>query len=149
MDQKELVTKYLNAIYQNTRTAVQSIEDIINKVVDTDLIEELSREQDEYNCLCKECENFAKAEKIEDIKDNNWIEKTRLWTSINMGTMMDKSTRNIAQMMLIGTFMGILTCVKDRYDHEGVSKELDEILDKLHEFERKNIERLIPYLKQY
>lgn len=146
MNKKEKETKYLNAIYQNTRTAIQSIEDIIMKVKDQELISELSREQDEYSCLAKECENFAKAERVEDIKDNNWIEKARLWTSVNMGTMMDKSTRNIAEMMLIGTFMGVLTCIKDRQDHKNVSDELDEIMDKLFKFEKNNLEKLIPFL---
>ena len=59
MEEKEMQTKYLNAIYQNTRTAIQSIEDIISKTADSELISELSKEQDEYNCLAKECENFA------------------------------------------------------------------------------------------
>lgn len=147
MDKKEHLTKYLNAVYQNTRTAVQSIEDILPKVNNNDFVTELSRQQDEYSCLAKECENFAKAEHIEGLKDNNWIEKAKLWTSINMGTMMDKSTRNIAEMMLIGTFMGIITCTKDKADHNGTSAELDEILDKLMMFERNNIDRLMPYLK--
>lgn len=147
MEEKEKITKYLNAIYQNTRTAIQSIEDIIDKSVDNDLVSELSKEQDEYNCLAKECENFAKAEKIEGLKDNNWIEKAKLWTSVNVGTMMDKSTRNIAELVLIGTFMGIITCIKDKEDHKNTSEELDEIMDKLYEFERKNIDRLLPYLK--
>lgn len=146
MEKKEKITKYLNAIYQNTKTAVQSIEDIITKVRDDEFISELSREQDEYACLAKECENFAKAEKIEGLKDNNWIEKARLWTSINMATITDKTNRNIAEMMLMGTFMGIITCIKDRSDHKGISSELDEILDKLYELERKNIDSLLPYL---
>ena len=148
MEEKEQITKYLNAIYQNTRTAIQSIEDIIPKVTDSDFASELSKEQDEYNCLAKECENFAKAEKIEGLKDNNWIEKARLWTSINMGTMMDKSSRNIAELMLLGTFMGVITCVKDKEDHKNISTELDEIIDKLCEFERNNIDRLLPFLKK-
>lgn len=146
MENKEKLTKYLNAIYQNIRTAIQSIEDIIAKVESKDLVVELSTEQDEYSCLAKECENFAKAEKIEGLKDNNWIEKAKLWTSINMGTMMDKSTRNIAEMMLIGTFMGIITCTKDKNDHQNVSNELDEIMDKLCTFERNNIDKLMPFL---
>lgn len=146
MDKKEKETLYLNAIYQNTRTAIQSIEDIILKVQDNEFISELSKQQDEYSCLAKECENFAKAEGIQDIKDNNWIEKARLWTSVNIGTMMDKSNRNIAEMMLFGTFMGVVTCIKDKNDHKNVSSELDEILDKLTEYEKNNIERLIPFL---
>lgn len=147
MEQKEKMTIYLNAIYQNTKTAIQSIEDIIKKTNDNSLINELSKQQDEYNCLSKECENFAKAEKIENLKDNNWIEKAKLWTSINIGTAMDKSSRNIAEMVLIGTFMGIITCLKDKEDHKNISDELDEIMDKLYNFERENIDRLLPYLK--
>ena len=148
MELKEATTKYLNAIYQNTKTAMQSIEDIIKKTTDTALINELSKEQDEYSCLAKECENFAKGEKIVGLKDNNWIEKAKLWTSVNMGTMTDKSTRNIAELMLIGTFMGIITCIKDKDDHKNVSPELDEILDKLYQFERNNIDRLLPFLEE-
>lgn len=146
MENKELITEYLNAIYQNIRTAVQSIEDILPKVKDDKLKRELAYEEDKYLALEKECELFAKAEKIEGIKDNNWFEKAKLWSSINMSTMTDKTTRHIAELMLLGSFMGYLTCIKDQNDHENVSKELDEIISNLKELERKNIENLIPYL---
>lgn len=145
---KEKEEKYLNAIYQNIRTAIQSIEDIIPKSTNDDLTSELSKEQDEYICLAKECEAYAKAEKIEGLKDNNFIEKAKLWASVNMSTMMDDSTRKIAELMLIGTFMGIITCMKDKGDHKNISKELDELLDKLYTFERKNIDRLLPFLNK-
>ncbi len=146
MENKELITEYLNAIYQNIRTAVQSIEDILPKVKDDKLKRELAYEEDKYLALEKECELFAKAEKIEGIKDNNWFEKAKLWSSINMSTMTDKTTRHIAELMLLDSFMGYLTCIKDQNDHENVSKELDEIISNLKELERKNIENLIPYL---
>ena len=143
---KEETTAYLNAVYQNIRTAVQSIDDIIGKVENEELKKELAMEEDSYYALAKECEVLAKSEKI-DIKDNNFIEKARLWGSINMSTMMDKSARHIAELMLLGTFMGILTCYKDQNDHGGANKEIDELIERLKEFERKNIERLLPFLK--
>lgn len=146
MGNKELLTEYLNAIYQNIKTAVQSIEDIIPKIKDSNFQKELASQEDKYLALEKECELFAKAEKIEGIKDNNWFEKARLWSSINMSTMTDKTNRHIAELLLLGTFMGFLTCVKDQADHKDVSKELDEILTNLKELERKNIDALIPYL---
>ena len=145
---KEQEEKYLNAIYQNIRTAIQSIEDIMPKSADENLTSELSKEQDEYSCLAKECEAFAKAEKIEGLKDNNFIEKAKLWASVNMSTMIDNSTRKISELMLLGTFMGIITCIKDKSDHKNISKELDELLDKLYTFERKNIDRLLPFLEE-
>ena len=145
---KEKEEKYLNAIYQNIRTAIQSIEDIMPKSTDENLTSELSKEQDEYSCLAKECEAFAKAEKIEGLKDNNFIEKAKLWASVNMSTMIDNSTRKISELMLLGTFMGIITCIKDKSEHKNISKELDELLDKLYTFERKNIDRLLPFLEE-
>ena len=145
---KEKEEKYLNAIYQNIRTAIQSIEDIMPKSTNKNLTSELSKEQDEYSCLAKECEAFAKAEKIEGLKDNNFIEKAKLWASVNMSTMIDNSTRKISELMLLGTFMGIITCIKDKSDHKNISKELDELLDKLYTFERKNIDRLLPFLEE-
>ena len=120
MEDKELITEYINAIYQNIRTAVQSIEDILPKVKDSNLKKELANEEDKYIALEKECELFAKAEKIEGIKDNNWLEKAKLWSSINMSTMTDKTTRHIAELMLLGTFMGFVTCIKDQADHKNV-----------------------------
>lgn len=51
----------------NIRTAIQSIEDIMPKSTDENLTSELSKEQDEYSCLAKECEAFAKAKKIEGL----------------------------------------------------------------------------------
>lgn len=148
MEEKEEIVKYLNAIYQNTRTAIQSIDEIIKKASSEKLISELSNEEDSYSVLAKECENFAKAEKIEGLKDNNFIEKAKLWTSINMSTLIDDSDRKIVELMLFGTFMGIITCIKDKNDHEGVSSELDEILDKLTNLEKQNIENLFPFLKE-
>ena len=145
-ENKERITEYLNAVYQNIRTAIQSIEDILPKVQDNEFKKELASEEDKYIISEKECELLAKAENIEGIKDNNWIEKIKLWGSINMSTLTDKTNRHIAELMLMGTFMGILTCEKDRADHEGVSPEIDEILNKLKELEKTNLHALMPYL---
>ncbi|MBP3345203.1 MAG: hypothetical protein J6K97_03260 [Clostridia bacterium] len=146
MDKKEIITEYLNAVYQNIKTAVQSIEDILPKVEDNAFKKELASQQDKYVVLQKECELFAKAEKIDGIKDNSWFEKAKLWSSINMSTMTNKTNRKIAELMLMGTFMGVITCEKDRHDHKDVSEEIDEILRKLRTLEEDNIDNLIPYL---
>ena len=146
MEEKELVTDYLNAVYQNTRVGVQSIDEIMDKVEDDNFKKYLANLEDEYQVIAHECELFAKAEKISQIKDNNWFEKSRLWCSINMSTMTDKSNRKIAELLLMGTFMGIITCIKDEKDHAGISKEIDELVQKLKELERNSIEKLITYL---
>lgn len=148
MNDKELLVDYLNAVYQNCRVGVQSLEDIMTKVECPQFKKELALLQDDYIVLANECELLAKSEKIEQIKDNNWFEKSRLWASINMSTMTNKTNRKIAELLLMGTFMGIITCIKDQNDHKGVSKDIDEILARLKQLERDSIEKLIPYLDE-
>lgn len=137
---------YLNAIYQNSRTAIQSIDNIISKVRDHDLLKELCSEEENYEKISQECENYAKENGFKQLKDNNFFEKARLWTSINISTMMDKSARKISELVLLGTFMGIITCMKDKSDHKNTSEKLDKICDKLYNLERGNIDKLLPYL---
>ena len=145
MEQNENYIKFINSIFQNLSTALQSIEDMLPKVVDEDFKKELSEEYSKYDLLSRECEMLAKSEGI-NLKDNNWFEKLKLWGSINTGTMMDKSTRNIAQMFLLGTVMGIVQCLKDLKDYSSVSDELTDLCTKLSELEENNYQNLKNFL---
>ncbi len=146
MDKK--VTNYLNAIYQNSKTALESIDGIIPKIECKNLRDEIKKLEKKYRQIAEKCETFASENKIEEIKDNSWFEKARLWTSINVGTLTDKSNRKISEMMLFGTFMGIITCIKDEFDHKGINSEIDEIAKELKDIERESISTLIPYLEK-
>ncbi len=146
MEKEELLMDYCNAIYQNINSGLQAIEDILPKIQDDGFKNVVAQIQDKYYSLSKECEIYAKSEDIKGIKDNSWLEKVRMWMSVNMSTISDKSNRKIAELLLIGSFMGYLTCIKDQADHKDISSELDEILEKLKAFQKSNIETLIPYL---
>lgn len=146
MQKQELIMDYVNAIYQNINAGTQSIEDILPKIEDDAFKKVVAEIQSDYMALAKECELFAKSENIKGIKGNNWFEKARMWMSVNMSTMSDKSNRKIAELLLLGSFMGYITCVKDLSDHKGISKELDEILQRLKDYQKGSIEKLLPYL---
>ena len=51
---EDKVTQYLNAIYQNTKTAMQSIKNIIQKSKDESLTKELSQEEAVYASLAEQ-----------------------------------------------------------------------------------------------
>ena len=146
MEKTELLQDYVNAIYQNINAGLQAIEDILPKIQDDGFKNLVAEMQDKYYSLSKECEVYAKSEDIKGIKDNSWFEKVKMWMGINMSTITDKSNRKIAEMLLLGSFMGYLTCIKDAADHREISRELDEILEKLKNFQKSNIQTLIPYL---
>lgn len=137
--------RLLTSIYQNTQTALQSIDNMLPNIKEAALISEISKQESEYNVISKECEMIAKSEKI-NIKDNNFFEKARLWSSIKMSTMTDKSTSHIAEMFLLGTFMGVITCIKDELEHAGANENILNLLQRLRETQEANIESLKNYL---
>lgn len=144
----EVVKKYANAIYQNAMVGKQSISDIMSKIENEELRQELDNEYTEFGKICDEIEMFADANKIQ-VEDNNLLEKSRMWLSVNMGTLFDKSTRHITQLMLVGTVMGLTTCYKDRFDYKNVNSDLDECIEKLESTLDNNYDNLKKFLKCY
>ena len=135
----------LTSVYQNTQTALQSLDNIMPSIKCETLIKELTNEEAEYNVIAKECEMLAKSEDV-NIKDNSMFEKIKLWSSIKMSTLTDKTTTHSAQMLLLGTFMGTLQCIKDLVDYSDADEEIINLCKKLLELEEKNIESLKTFL---
>ena len=146
MEQNNVKT-YATAIYQNAMVGVQSIRDIEDSVQDEKLQKELDRERVGFNKIAQKVQDFAFQNGFE-VQENNFFEKSRMWLSVKMSTMFNSSTRHIAEMMLLGTVMGLTTCYKDKYDHKCVSAELDEILASLEKFQDENYLNLKTFLKE-
>lgn len=148
MGKQEQLKQYANAIFQNAMVGKQSCSDILPKIENRELKEEVDLEYQKFDEICDAVELFAKSHKM-GIDDNNIFEKSRLWLSINMGTLFDKSVRHLTELLLIGTTMGLTTCYKDRNDHKGVNTELDHIISDLEETLESNYDRLKVFLKNY
>ena len=137
---------FVNAIYQNIQTALQRIEELLKISKDEKFNAELNREKGLYlelkNKLLNECWKI-------NIKpeDNNFFEKARLYTSIKMTTIADKSTRHLAEMMLLGTVMGTTTCYKDLCDYKNQNGDLYNVLKELMRMEEANFDVLRSFLR--
>lgn len=142
----EKFKSFANAIYQNAMVGVQSIRDIEDAVENDKLKKELAREREEFNRIAENVKKYAESNGVK-VEENNFFEKSKLWMSIKMTTMFDNSTRHIAEMMLLGTVMGITTCYKDKFDHKGVDKGLEKILQDLETTEDDNYLKLKTFLK--
>ena len=137
----------LTSVYQNCRTAITSIDDIIDEVQNKGLIKELKEQRDNYCRFAELTESIAKENGVQELDNNSLMERAKLWTSIKMATLLDKSTRHIAQMLLIGTVMGTLQCYKDLYDYKSADKPLLELCGDLLKMEEKHFDFLKTFLK--
>ncbi len=135
----------LIAIYQNLLTARQSISNVIEKVHDSKLKDELQRQFESYTPIKEKCEQYAQ-EYLVDIVDNSFFEKARMWMSVNMSIMLDKSNRKIASICIIGNTMGIIDLISVMSDCSKGKKEFLALAHDLKELENSNTEALKPYL---
>lgn len=142
----ETDTKLLTSLYQNCRTATQSIHDILPKIINTGLMQELKSQYDKYLEFSRRCLDYAK-ENNTTLDDNNIFEKIKMWCSVNASTLFNKNTRHIAEMLLIGTVMGTTQCYKDLHDHQDASKEILKMTNDLMDMQEKNFDNLKTYLK--
>ncbi len=124
----------LIAIYQNLLTARQSINNIIEKVSDSRLKKELSKQYESYTPIKEECEALAQKYLI-DIVDNSFVEKARMWMSVNMSILLDKSNRKIASICIIGNTMGLIDLMCVMSDCSKGKKEFLELAGQLRELE--------------
>ncbi len=142
MDNNEL----LISIYQNTSTAMQSINDLIKKTEDKKFKDLLNAQYKRYDKLQAKTEKLAHTMQVE-LKDNNWFEKAKLWSSVQMSTFTDNSTRHLAELMLVGTVMGTLTCYKNKDDYKTANEQTLNLLAELETMEEDNFNELKKYLK--
>jgi hypothetical protein len=144
MDNKQM----LISIYQNCSTGMQSINDLVKKTKDKTFIELLSAQYSRYQELAKKAKALASEEDIA-LKDNNWLEKAKMWMSVQMSTFTNRSTRHLAELMLVGTVMGTLTCYKTKSDQQKAKQATKDLLAELEKLEENNFNELKKYLSEF
>ena len=138
--------KLLIAIYKNVRIATQSIENILSSTKLNDITVELSRELSQYYVFEKEVVMLSQS-KDYNLKDNSFIQKTQVWISVKLNLLSSSCAQHIAEMMLVGTMMGIIDLVKAVVNHNCAEEEIINLANSVESFERKNIEKLFEILK--
>lgn len=120
------ITDYAIALYQNAGVGMQSIHDILPAVKCQHLKSELENEYVEFRKIKERVKEFAHDNHFQ-LKSNSFMEKAKMWMSIKCGTLFNKTTRHIAELMIVGTVMGLNQVYKDQHDYKCTSRQLDSI----------------------
>ena len=131
----------LAEIYRNAQLALQSIQDIMPQVEDSDVKEELHLQYEEYERFSAAASMLAKNKDIE-LKEPNAFKKMMMWGSIKMSSLSDNSRAHIADMMVQGTVMGVTSLRTSANEtclgaDDEIIKLLHEMIEKEEEFEKK------------
>lgn len=145
MFNKEYNEKAITDVYKNAHIALQSINDLLPKVEDKNMKEELKSEYEGYEKLIGEISSFMKEEQIEP-KDIGFFKKAMLWSSINMKTLLKNSKNQQAEMMINGTVMGVNELTAMKNEKKKLKPEIADFVEKLLSLEENYQERLKKYL---
>lgn len=135
----------LNFVYQNAQMGVETIHQILKVTEHEGLKKQLKSQMKEYESFQKEAEKLLE-ENGYDEKGINSFEKIRAYLMVNLQTMADRTTSHIAQMMMIGSNMGIIQAVKNLRKYENVQKNVKNLMERLQKKEEENLESMKAFL---
>lgn len=138
MEKKEL----LQEMYKGTRMGIDSIEALKNYVEDRPLINILNNQKKEYQTLADELE-LEGAKTCTDLKPLPVKDKVMMWGGVIFNTLKDRSPSKIAEIMIQGTNMGIISLTKALNKYEG---EQTPYADRLMNIYKTNLDTFKVYL---
>ncbi len=136
----------LNFIYQNSQMGVGTINHLLEIVEDKKFIKHLKFQLNEYEGIHKTARKLLN-ENGYDEKGIGMLEKLRTYLMINFQTLTDKSSSHIAEMLIIGSNMGIIDATKNIRKYENIAeKDILSLMKKLLKVEENNIKELKEFL---
>jgi hypothetical protein len=135
----------LNFIYQNSQMGVETIEHLAGIVEDMEFKKHLESQYREY----KEIHHAARQMLNDNGYDEKGIsafEKIRTYLMINIQTLTDKSASHIAEMLIIGSNMGVINAIKNVRKYKDAEPQIVGLMEKLQKFEENNIKQLKAFL---
>lgn len=135
----------LNFIYQNSQMGVESLEKLISISEDSKFNKCLESQLNGYKLI----NNKAMKKLNENGYDEKGIgtfTKIQSYIMINLQTMMDKTPSHLAEMLIIGSNMGVIDAIKNIRKYSGAESGILNLMEDLKKFEENNIEVLKEFL---
>lgn len=139
--------KFLDSLYKNVKMGADAIIDLMPKVSDTKMREEMTAELEHYEKYAKEIRNLL-FESGEEPKEESFMAKMMSKMGISINTMMDSTSSHIADMMIQGATMGVTDTTKliREYENTSCSEEALKLARDTVKYEEESIERLKKFL---
>ena len=138
--------QYLILIYKNIQTAIQSIEDMFPKFRSSKLKQLMKQQEQGYLDFKNRCQDLASNKEVQ-LKDNNFVMKVILSSSISLNTLFNKSSSHIAELFLLGTVRGTIKLYKHAKNTKDIDDDISSLGKDLLNFEEKCYNDIREYLK--
>lgn len=135
----------LNFIYQNSQMGVDTIEQLIDITEDEKFKIHLRSELDEYREINTTAKVLLNTNGYDE-KGVGALDKMKTYLMINMQTMIDKTTSHIAEMLILGSNMGIIDATRNINKYKDAEKDIVALMKRLLKLEENNVKKLKEFL---
>lgn len=138
-------TELLNFVYQNAQMGVETIDQLRDIVEDADFKRHLQTQYEEYKSALDEAKQLFEEQGLDE-KGLSAFEKVRTYLMISIQTLTDKSTSHIAEMMTVGSTMGVIQALRNIRKYAHAQAKILNLMNRLLRFEEQNISQLKQFI---
>ena len=137
----------LDEMYKNVKMGSDSIVNIMPKVSDKAMREELTAQLDRYSEYSRKIEDILR-EDGEAPREEGIVTKISSKIGIKMNTMLDSTSTHIAEMIIEGATMGVtnMTRLLREYENTSCPEHILELARDIIKYEESTIETMKGYL---
>lgn len=136
-------TELLNYVYQNAQMGTNTTKQIMENTDDTGFQDILQKQISGYQDILKEAQALLKQHGMDE-KGLSKFSEVKSEMMVGMQTMTDKSTPHLAEMMLLGSNMGVVDALKNLRKYNDADSGVKQLMQKLLHFEEANAEHFKP-----
>lgn len=145
MKNSQNTSDFLAEIYRGANMGVQTINNILMKVTDNIIYNELKYQLRSYEEIANEAytEIMKRNSKPKDI---SMFDKMSAKMSIGINTFINSDPSHVADMLIKGNTMGVTGITKSLNSHVDADKDIKNLADRFIKLEQDNINRLRRFL---
>ena len=135
----------LNFIYQNSQMGVETINQLLGIIEDGEFKKQLHSQLSEYQEIQTAARSLLNKNGYDE-KGISMLNKIKTYLMINIQTMTDKTPSHVAEMLVIGSNMGVIDATKNIRKYQEAEQKIINLMEKLLKFEENNIKKLKTFL---
>lgn len=145
MNNSHNTNDFLAEIYRGANMGVQTINNLLMKVTDNLIYNELKYQLRSYEEIANEAysEIMKRNSKPKDI---SMFDKMSAKMSIGLNTFINNNSSHIADMLIKGNTMGVTGISKSLNSHSEADEDIKNLADRFIKLEQDNIDRLKNFL---
>lgn len=135
----------LNDLYQNAQMGVTNIEQLQKAVTDAEFQTHLTKQLQGYQDIAGKARERMDQTGVSE-KEPNPMTRMTSTVMINLKALKDRSTPNLAEMMITGSTMGFVNAIRRQREFSGAERENLSLMRELQTMEENNVQELKRFL---